>query len=139
MDWHLKNTCPCCTYELEDNMPMSFKLLYTMDGNDLLKRVSCQLMSIDGDHTGPSIKLPTTQQVEDNQYLVRNYVNSWANAAGAEGPTDDENPCARCWKNVDEEKTKKTWGVYNKTGIFIAVCWHGFYLLIADMVQSGEW
>jgi len=120
-------------------MPMSFKLLYTMDGNDLLKRVSCQLMSIDGDHTGPSIKLPTTQQVEDNQYLVRNYVNSWANAAGAEGPTDDENPCARCWKNVDEEKTKKTWGVYNKTGIFIAVCWHGFYLLIADMVQSGEW
>ncbi|KAG2100521.1 hypothetical protein BD769DRAFT_1631075 [Suillus cothurnatus] len=39
---------------------------------------------------------------------------------------------------MDEEKTKKTWGVYDETGIFIAICRHGFYLLIADMVQSGE-
>ncbi|KIK40552.1 hypothetical protein CY34DRAFT_24782 [Suillus luteus UH-Slu-Lm8-n1] len=138
VDWHLKNTCPCCTYELEDDAPMSFKLLYTMDSNDSLKRVSRQLMGADGDRTGPSIELPTTQRVNDNRYLLCDYVNSWANAAEAEGPTDDENPCAGHWKNMDEEKTKKTWGVYDETGIFIAVCRHGFYLLIADMVQSGE-
>lgn len=39
---------------------------------------------------------------------------------------------------MDDEKTKRAWGVYDETGIFTAVCRHGFSLLIADMVQSGE-
>ncbi|KAI6036172.1 hypothetical protein BKA83DRAFT_4459676 [Pisolithus microcarpus] len=39
---------------------------------------------------------------------------------------------------MDDAKTKKTWGVYDETGIFMAVCHHGTCLLIADMVQSGE-
>ncbi|KAI6110712.1 hypothetical protein EDD16DRAFT_1694292 [Pisolithus croceorrhizus] len=39
---------------------------------------------------------------------------------------------------MDDQKTKKTWGVYDKTGIMLAVCRHGFSLLIVDMVQSGE-
>jgi hypothetical protein len=39
---------------------------------------------------------------------------------------------------MDDEKTKRAWGVYDETGIFTAVCCHGFSLLIADMVQSGE-
>ncbi|KAG2098002.1 uncharacterized protein F5147DRAFT_747416 [Suillus discolor] len=30
------------------------------------------------------------------------------------------------------------WGVYDEMGIFIAVCHHGFSLVITDMVQSGE-
>ncbi|KIK35300.1 hypothetical protein CY34DRAFT_26644 [Suillus luteus UH-Slu-Lm8-n1] len=113
-DWNLRNMCPCCTYELEGEPPMIFRLLYTMDGNDSFKRVCHQLMGADGDYTGPSIKLPTTQQVGNNQYLACDYVNMWANAAEDEG------------------------GVYDETGIFVAVCRHGFYLLIANMVQSGE-
>jgi len=28
--------------------------------------------------------------------------------------------------------------VFDETGIFMAVCCHGFSLVIADMVQSGE-
>ncbi|KIK17789.1 hypothetical protein PISMIDRAFT_52478, partial [Pisolithus microcarpus 441] len=50
----------------------------------------------------------------------------------------DANPCAGRWKNMDDAKTRKVWGVYDETGIFLAVCRHGTCLLIADMVQSGE-
>ncbi|KAG1884301.1 hypothetical protein F4604DRAFT_1878723 [Suillus subluteus] len=39
---------------------------------------------------------------------------------------------------MDNAKTKKSWGIYDETGIFIVICCHGFCLLIADMVQSGE-
>lgn len=39
---------------------------------------------------------------------------------------------------MDEEKTKRAWGIYDETGIFTAVCQHGFSLLIVDMVQSGK-
>ncbi|KAK0234774.1 hypothetical protein EDD85DRAFT_922733 [Armillaria nabsnona] len=30
------------------------------------------------------------------------------------------------------------WGVFDKTGIFVSLCRHGFLLLATDMVQSGE-
>jgi len=34
--------------------------------------------------------------------------------------------------------TKRMWGVFDETGIFLALCRHGFTLVIADMVRSGE-
>jgi hypothetical protein len=34
--------------------------------------------------------------------------------------------------------TKKMWVIFDETGIFLALCHHGFSLIIADMVQSGE-
>ncbi|PBL04571.1 hypothetical protein ARMGADRAFT_1041781 [Armillaria gallica] len=34
--------------------------------------------------------------------------------------------------------TSRMWGIYNETGIFLSVCQHGFVLLVADMVKSGE-
>jgi len=37
-----------------------------------------------------------------------------------------------------DEKTRKMWGVFDESGIFMSACHHGFSLLIADMVQSGE-
>ena len=34
--------------------------------------------------------------------------------------------------------TKRMWGIFDETGIFLSLCRHGFTLVIADMVQSGE-
>ncbi|KAG2336258.1 hypothetical protein BDR05DRAFT_978821 [Suillus weaverae] len=64
---------------------------------------------------------------------------NWGNGRQEEpnttiGTDDTENPCAGQWKNMDDEKTKQMWGVYDETGIFIAVCRHGFSLVIADML-----
>jgi len=39
---------------------------------------------------------------------------------------------------MKDSATQKMWNVFDESGVFIAVCQHGFYLLIADMVQSGE-
>jgi hypothetical protein len=30
------------------------------------------------------------------------------------------------------------WGIFDETGIFLALCRHGFVLVLADMVRSGE-
>ncbi|KIJ57766.1 hypothetical protein HYDPIDRAFT_34807 [Hydnomerulius pinastri MD-312] len=144
-DWRLKHVCPACTYTLNSEAPLKFKLLYAMDGNDSLKRIIRRSPEIGGDDTAarPSCELPTYQVVSSGLYLPRDYVNQF----GKDVPTEDtstdnekkdENPCAGRWKNMDDQKTKKTWGVYDETGIFLAVCRHGMSLLIADMVQSGE-
>ncbi|KAG2362677.1 hypothetical protein BDR07DRAFT_1451032 [Suillus spraguei] len=109
-DWRLKHACPACTYILTNEEQLRFKILYAMDGND------------------------------SDRYLSRNFVDQFARdtvcATGDNRPA--ENSCEGRWKNMDDTKTKKAWGIYDETGVFIAVCRHGFCLLITDMVQSGE-
>ncbi|KAF8814644.1 hypothetical protein BYT27DRAFT_7081252 [Phlegmacium glaucopus] len=34
--------------------------------------------------------------------------------------------------------TAQMWGIFYETGIFLALCQHGFVLVVADMIQSGE-
>ncbi|KAG0698993.1 hypothetical protein DFH29DRAFT_983677 [Suillus ampliporus] len=150
-DWCLKHTCPSCTYELQDEQSLRLRLLYAMDGNDSLKWILCRTIGMDDDNIGPSSELPTPQQVSGDQYLTREYVDQWSrevlNSADNEevkncstrmSAESEDNLCTGCWKNMDDEKTKKAWGIYDETGIFLAVCRHGFSLLLADMVQSGE-
>ncbi|KAF9245375.1 hypothetical protein BU15DRAFT_71124 [Melanogaster broomeanus] len=145
-DWRLKHACPVCMYTLDGEAALKFKLLYAMDGNDSLKRVIRRAPDLDGDDTStrPSSELPTGQVVCSTVYLARDYIDQFTNdvadARNTSTSTEnkDENPCAGRWKNMDDQKTKKTWGIYDEMGIFLAVCRHGMSLLIADMVQSGE-
>ncbi|KAG2369714.1 hypothetical protein BDR07DRAFT_1266634, partial [Suillus spraguei] len=37
-NWRLLNACPCCSYKLEDELPLAFKWLASIDGNNSLKR-----------------------------------------------------------------------------------------------------
>ena len=37
-NWRLLNSCPCCTYRLEDEPELKFSLMVQMDGNNSLKR-----------------------------------------------------------------------------------------------------
>ncbi|KAI6139895.1 hypothetical protein EDD17DRAFT_1782462 [Pisolithus thermaeus] len=141
-NWHLKHTCAACTYKLTDKPELKFKLLYAMDGNDSLKCVLQHLPDETADNYPPLLHdLPTGQILTSSRYLCHEYVDRFA-MAGSEDPISNEdsdpNLCARHWKNMDAAKTKKTWGIYDETGIFMAVCHHGTSLLIADMVQSGE-
>ncbi|KIO10568.1 hypothetical protein M404DRAFT_21476 [Pisolithus tinctorius Marx 270] len=137
-NWRLQHACPACTYELKDEPRLKFKILYAMDGNDSLKRILRRIAEDEDSH-----ELPTTQKVPMTHYLSREFVDSFAQSAPIQSTskdieTGDENPCASHWKNMDEQKTKQTWGVYDETGIFLAIFRHGMSLLIADMVQSRE-
>lgn len=147
-NWRLKHACPACTYKLEDEQPLLFTMLYTMDGNDSLRRIIRRSSSDNDDETpGPSCELPSTREVSGDRYLSRQYVDKWANGVvqdmmGNFTDEDDDdadyNPCANRWKNMKDDITKRMWGIFDETGIFLALCRHGFSLVIADMVQSGE-
>ncbi len=50
----------------------------------------------------------------------------------------DDNPCAERWRNKKTEVTARMWGIFEETGLFLSLCRHGFVLLLADMVRSGE-
>ncbi|KAH7904631.1 hypothetical protein BJ138DRAFT_1138490 [Hygrophoropsis aurantiaca] len=144
-DWRLKHACPACTYTLTGEPKLTYSLLYAMDGNDSLKRVVRRVSSEDdGDSETPaSSELMTTQRVGGDRYISRDVVDKFAKDAPGDDmmdeSTDHDNPCAgRCWKNMKDDQTKKMWGVFDESGVFVAVCRHGFCLLIADMVKSGE-
>ncbi|KIO07397.1 hypothetical protein M404DRAFT_23899 [Pisolithus tinctorius Marx 270] len=119
-DWRLQHACPACTYELKDEPCLKFKILYAMDSNNSLKHILHCIVEDEDSH-----ELPTTQKVPMTCYLSREFVDSFAQSAPIQSTskdveTGDENPCASRWKNMDEQKTKQTWGVYDETGIFLA-------------------
>jgi hypothetical protein len=160
-NWRLRHACPACTYKLKDENYLLFSLLFTMDGNDSLKRILRRILGED-DTPGPSSEYIDSRTIDDDFYLTREYVNEWADEAFEDlmattgqvcfwcsktslhsadlksQDDDDYNPCADRWKNMKEDITRKMWGIFDETGIFLALCRHGFSLVIADMVRSGE-
>ncbi|KAJ7192038.1 hypothetical protein GGX14DRAFT_380483 [Mycena pura] len=146
--WRLKNCCPACTYKLEGEPKMRFEMLFTMDGNNSLKRVLRRAavtdLSEDGEDT--SAPRPSSERLDDRQppgdyYLSRETVDKWSRDALDPFLREAEaaaNPCAGSWKSISDDLVTKMWGIYEETGVFLALCRHGFVLLICDMVRSGE-
>ncbi|KAJ7884040.1 hypothetical protein B0H13DRAFT_1628808 [Mycena leptocephala] len=150
-DWRLKNCCPACTYKLEGEGKLIFSMLLTMDGNDSLKRILRKDKTFDeeGNATrGQSQRPdPRTAGAGGTYWLDRDKVDCWAKeviAGMVEVPVsiiddpDDNSVCQERWKNLKEDMTSRMWGVFDETGVFLALCRHGFVLLLADMVRSGE-
>ncbi|KAI6023157.1 hypothetical protein BKA83DRAFT_4053758 [Pisolithus microcarpus] len=147
-DWRLKHCCPACTYKLQDEPAMRFKMLFAQDGNDSLKRVATRVLDGNLDDTDQlATSVPTLEHAfHHEQYLTREFVEKFASDRQTGHSIVDEvrvchgdgNLCAERWKNMKDSVTQKMWNVFDETGAFIAVCRHGFCLVIADMVQSGE-
>jgi hypothetical protein len=51
---------------------------------------------------------------------------------------DNEDGCTERWQNMKEDIVGRAWGMFDETGFFLSLCRHGFVLIIADMVMSGE-
>ncbi|KAF8507900.1 hypothetical protein BU17DRAFT_78031 [Hysterangium stoloniferum] len=134
-DWRLRHASPACTYKLKDEKPLLFSLLFTMDGNDSLKRIRRRVMDEDG-MPGSSSEHTDSRKVHDDFYLTREEVDKWAHkplqnlmAFNADRHDVDYNPCADRWKNMKDDITKRMWAIFDETGVFLA---------LSDMVQSGE-
>lgn len=131
-------------------------MLYTVDGNDSLKRIIRRdepppVTRIEEEMPmpthpilGPSSESTDTREIGTGLYLTNAQVDEWSKETLAalcpaynEEDTDD-NPCAERWRNMRTAFTAKMWGVFQETGLFLALCRHGFVLLLADMVRSGE-
>ncbi|KAJ7075097.1 hypothetical protein B0H15DRAFT_956756 [Mycena belliarum] len=148
--WRLKHTCPACMYKLEGEDDLIFNMLTTMDGNNSLKRVLRREKRTMADEEADDPKPADSRERVDNRdagdgyFLSREKVERWARTRLAdmlpmEGRNSTEdNPCADRWKNMITDVTSKMWGIFDETGIFLALCRHGFVLVIADMIRSGE-
>ncbi|KAJ7134942.1 hypothetical protein C8R43DRAFT_894543 [Mycena crocata] len=156
--WRMRHACPACTYKLEGEDQLIFDMLTTMDGNDSLKRVLRRTKTtMEENELGEPILGSSKERVDnrdasDGYMLSREKVDRWARtrlaevlpmqtssevSAGVNG-SNGENPCAERWKNMINDVTSKMWGIFDETGIFLALCRHGFVLVLADMIRSGE-
>ncbi|KAF7330728.1 hypothetical protein MSAN_02445400 [Mycena sanguinolenta] len=113
-----------------------------MDGNDSLKQV-LRRSKMDGSEDepmlGPSTEREDSQDGGDDYFLTREQVDRWAKDRVANIlPDDAKNPCSNRWKNMIDDMMSRMWGIFDETGIFLALCRHGFVLVVADMVRSGE-
>ncbi|KAJ7747601.1 hypothetical protein B0H14DRAFT_3097002 [Mycena olivaceomarginata] len=140
----------CDMHGLKGEDALIFDMLTTMDGNDSLKRVLRRdKSSVVEDETGEPTLAKSSERVDnrdasDGYYISHKRVDRWARSRlGDKLPmdqtsTDEDNPCADRWKNMINNVTSKMWGIFDETGIFLALCRHGFVLVIADMIKSGE-
>lgn len=46
--------------------------------------------------------------------------------------------CVKNWKAAASDNKKRSWAMFDETGIYAGACRHHFILWICDMVQSGE-
>ena len=154
--WRLRNACPACCYKLKGEPAQIFEMLVTMDGNDSLKRILRRKPAPESGEEGnvPSVgesrELTDLREVGGGYYLSRERVDRWAKEVVEEllpdsnpseegdGEEVDPNPCNTRWTNMINNLMARMWGIFDETGIFLALCHHGFVLVVADMVQSGK-
>jgi hypothetical protein len=149
----LKNACPACLYKLEGEPAMLIPILTTVDGNNSLSRYELrereEVFEDGSTAPGASKERPDNRTVPGNYYLSHEEVNKWAKEGledlmkgfdpGPEhGEEEEKDGCSDRWQNMKEDVTARAWGMYDETGIFPALCRHGFILVVVDMVKSGE-
>ncbi|KAI6150233.1 hypothetical protein EDD17DRAFT_1513586 [Pisolithus thermaeus] len=143
LDWRLRNSCPACMYTLKDEPDLKFKLLFAMDGNNSLKCISRAAI---GSYKSTARGIGE-QFVGNDHYLSWSFIDQFGVGGSDESLTgpmplylqaDNNNPCTGRWKNMKEDVTSRMWAIFDEAGIFMAICRHGFSLVIVDIVQSGE-
>ncbi|KAJ7744324.1 hypothetical protein B0H16DRAFT_1322164, partial [Mycena metata] len=146
-NWRATNCCDACMYKLEGELPLEFPMLVAMDGNDSLKRV-LQKEPKDYDEEGnllPGVSKerfdPRAATAGKDYFIPCDKVNLWAKDQIKEQckpRVEEKYACEERWKNLAEDSTKKMWGVYDETGIFLMLCRHSFVLWAINMIRSGE-
>ncbi|KAJ7748091.1 hypothetical protein B0H16DRAFT_1663553 [Mycena metata] len=153
-DWRLKNACPSCMYKLEGKAEIPLPFLATIDGNNSLKRFWRREKVVDADGNvapGASKERLDSRVAAGDYYLSREEVDKWSKEGLEDlmrgfvpGSEEEENAgdegagCSERWQNMKEDATARAYGMYDETGIFPALCRHGFVLVVVDMVKSGE-
>ncbi|KAJ6451575.1 hypothetical protein C8R45DRAFT_1124599 [Mycena sanguinolenta] len=151
-NWHLKNACPACLYKIEGKPRVQLPFLCTIDGNNSLSQFEVREWETYADGTtapGLSRERLDDRVAAGDYYLSHEEVDKWAkegleelmkNFEGMEEAEEGEelSGCEERWQNMKESVTTHAWGMYDETGIFPALCRHGFVLVVADMVKSEE-
>jgi len=75
-DWRLRHACPACTYKLKNEHHLLFALLFTIDGNDSLKRVLQRVLGEDDEVPGHSSEHIDSRTVNDDSTSRANMLTS---------------------------------------------------------------
>lgn len=150
-NWRLTNACPACMYKLEGETPIPLPFLATIDGNNSLKRFwwrEREEFDADGKAVpGASRERFDNRVAPGDYYLSREEVDKWSKEGledlmrgfVPDSEVEDEGEgCTERWQNMKEDATPRAYGMYDETGIFPALCRHGFVLVVVDMIKSGE-
>ncbi|KAG1872019.1 hypothetical protein C8R48DRAFT_760270 [Suillus tomentosus] len=129
-NWHAHNSCPCCNYKVQDEPELRFPFEIALDGNNSVKFVDPALC-------GGRERLDPRNGQSDI-WIDEEYVDRFKDENEAEDSNEPVNVCVDQWRNAAPEARKRMFSVFRKSGIFVAVCRHGFLLSICDMVHSGE-
>ena len=88
--WRLRHTCPACSYKIQGEDDLIFKMLITMDGGDSLKRLlrrdACSVPAPGSEKDGQEVILGRSCESKDSRkvagdyYIDRERVNRWAKA-----------------------------------------------------------
>ncbi|KAG2100405.1 uncharacterized protein F5147DRAFT_747133 [Suillus discolor] len=133
-NWRLLNACPCCSYQLEDELPLAFKWLASIDGNNSLKRWASSTYGLTAREDS---RKPRSDYWID-QMTVDAFKDEVRRSALTKVAEQINFNCTEQWRNAGPEQQKKMFSVFDESGIFIAACRHRFILLACDMVCSGE-
>ncbi|KAJ7862383.1 hypothetical protein B0H14DRAFT_3084658 [Mycena olivaceomarginata] len=134
-----RHACPACMYKLEGKDALIFDMLTCFDGNDSLKwqwptaRRGSQCWG-----SPVSAWITETRGTELPMQAVGKVRAPSRPMLPSNAVQEEDNPCADRWKNMINDVTSKMWGIFDKTGIFLALCRHGFVSVIADTIRSGE-
>ncbi|KAH0833455.1 hypothetical protein J3R83DRAFT_12574 [Lanmaoa asiatica] len=136
-NWRVLNACPPCGFKLEGEAELRYCRMIAIDGNNSLSRVAPLGNRQAGDE----------RHFTSDYFLDPDYVNSYADVTSP--PTDEATSrsaqandavdgCTDNWKAAAEDMMKKSWGIFDETGIFACACRHGMIVWIVDMIRSGE-
>ncbi|KAG1884774.1 hypothetical protein F4604DRAFT_1919295 [Suillus subluteus] len=129
-NWRILNSCPPCTYELEDEPLLPFTRMYVLDGGNSAKCMAgLGGRDSDLDAADPVVGVFNTTGEEDTHPEVN------ADDLMTQVMSSD---CSKNWKAAANEEKKHMWSVFDETGIFVSACRHGLLLWVTDMVRSGE-
>lgn len=160
--WSIRNICPPCLYKTENESPLKYQFLASIDGNNSLKLVDSTFRAgtartdsrssssprwitpDDVDTFKDEVKSPQETAIgisperppQDND-LEQEEI-AWLNLAKHNEVAKAFDTCVERWRNAGPESRKKMYALFAIAGIFIAVCRHGHALVICDMIRSGE-
>ncbi|KAJ6493862.1 hypothetical protein DFH09DRAFT_1104322 [Mycena vulgaris] len=127
-----------------------FSILKTMNSNNSLKRFLQREKTTMVHDEADDLMLAKLREHVNNRdagnsyYLSQEKVDKWVKSWLGEqlpmqsGNADEDNPCADRWKNMINDMMSKMWGIFDKTGVFLVLCHHGFVLVLVNMIKSGE-
>lgn len=166
LNWRARNSCPCCQYEVCDNHfysistdlfklmgepQLKYRKISIMDGNASLRRVdrreSASKKVFESDYflsvaeVNEIENLGASRQVGFGLpclYLPLLTPNTKADGFDQSVQDASTEHCVRNWRAALPDNLKSMFSKFEETGIFVAVCRHGFILTCVDMIRSGE-